>query len=65
MCTLYNKRILITANKRIHIISAYFLAVASGKHMHLLTSLYGTTIPQVTELIGLCISKSKDSILIL
>jgi len=36
-----NKRIPITANKRIHIISAYFLAAASDKHMHLLTSLYG------------------------
>jgi len=43
-CTFYNivnKRILITANKRIHIISAYFLAAASDKGMHLLTSLYG------------------------
>ena len=36
-----NKRILITANKRIHIISAYFLAAASDKHMRLLTRLYG------------------------
>ena len=27
-------------NKRIHIISAYFLAAASDKHMRLLTSLY-------------------------
>ena len=45
-CTYYitvNKCILITANKRIHIISAYFLAVASDRHMCLLTSLYGTT----------------------
>ena len=43
-CTYYNtfnKRILITANKRIHIISAYFLAAASDKRMRLLTSLYG------------------------
>ena len=36
-----NKCILITANKCIHIISAYFLAAASGKCMCLLTSLYG------------------------
>ena len=44
MCTYYNtvnKHILITANKRIHIISAYFLAAASDKRMRLLTSLYG------------------------
>jgi len=44
-CTYYNtvnKRIPITANKRIHIISAYFLAVASDKRMRLLTSLYST-----------------------
>ena len=34
-------RILIIANKRIHIISAYFLAAASDKRMRLLTSLYG------------------------
>jgi len=43
-CTYYNtvnKRILITANKRIHITSAYFLAAASNKRMRLLTSLYG------------------------
>ena len=43
-CTYYNtvnKRILITANKRIHIISAYFLVAASNKRMRLLTSLYG------------------------
>ena len=43
-CTYYNtvnKRILITANKRIHLISAYFLAAASDKRMRLLTSLYG------------------------
>ena len=43
-CTYYNtvnKRIPITANKRIHIISAYFLAAASDKRMRLLTSLYG------------------------
>jgi len=39
-----NKRILITANKRIHIISAYFLAAASDKRMRLLTSLYGINI---------------------
>jgi len=38
-----NKRILITANKRIHIISAYFLAAASDKCMRLLTSLYGSS----------------------
>ena len=34
MCTYYNtvnKRILITANKCIHLISAYFLAAASDK----------------------------------
>jgi len=36
-----NKRILIIANKRIHIISAYFLAAANDKRMRLLTSLYG------------------------
>jgi len=36
-----NKRILITANKRIHKISAYFLAAANDKRMCLLTSLYG------------------------
>jgi len=36
-----NKCILITANKRIHIISAYFLAAANDKRMRLLTSLYG------------------------
>ena len=45
-CTYYNivnKCILITANKRIHIISAYFLAAASDKRMRLLTSLYGTS----------------------
>ena len=36
-----NKCILITTNKHIHIISAYFLAAASNKHMRLLTSLYG------------------------
>jgi len=44
-CTYYNtvnKRIPITANKRIHIISAYVLAAASDKRMCLLTSLYGT-----------------------
>jgi len=35
-CTYYN-----TVNKRIHKISAYFLAAASDKHMRLLTSLYG------------------------
>jgi len=43
-CTIYNTvnmSVLITTNKRIHIISAYFLAAASNKHMHLLTSLYG------------------------
>ena len=38
-----NKRILITTNKRIQIISAYFLAAASNKRMRLLTSLYGIT----------------------
>ena len=46
-CTYYNtvnKRILITANKRIHLISAYFLAAASDKRMRLLTSLYGSLI---------------------
>jgi len=36
-----NKRILITTNKHIHIISAYFLATASDKRMRQLTSLYG------------------------
>jgi len=44
-CTYYNtvnKRIPITAYKRIHIISAYFLAAASDKRMRLLTSLYGS-----------------------
>ena len=35
-CTYFN-----TVNKRIHIISAYFLAAASDKRMRLLTSLYG------------------------
>ena len=43
-CTYYNtvnKRILITANKCIHLISAYFLAAASDKRIRLLTSLYG------------------------
>ena len=39
-----NKRILITANKRIHIISAYFFTGASNKRMHLLTSLYGISL---------------------
>ena len=34
-------RILITTNKHIHVISAYFLAAASDKHMCLLTSRYG------------------------
>ena len=46
-CTYFNtvnKRILITANKRIHIISAYFLAATSDKRMRLLTSLYGIVI---------------------
>ena len=46
-CTYYNtvnKRIPITANKRIHIISAYFLAAASDKCMHPLTSLYGISL---------------------
>jgi len=33
--------LLITANKRTHIISAYFLAAASDKRMRLLTRLYG------------------------
>ena len=39
-CNTVNKLILITANKRIRIISAYFLAAASDKRMRLLTSLY-------------------------
>ena len=45
MCTYntVNKCILIIANKRIHIIGAYFLAAASDKCMRLLNSLYGTT----------------------
>ena len=42
-----SKRILISDNKRIHIISAYFLAAANDKHMHLLTSLYGRHIREV------------------
>jgi len=42
-CTYYSKRILISANKRIHIISAYYRAAASDKHMRLLTSLYGNS----------------------
>ena len=37
-----NKHILITANKRIHIINAHFLAAARDKRMRLLTSLYGS-----------------------
>ena len=41
---------LITANKRIRIISAYFLAAASGKRMRLLTSLYGNILYLVREL---------------
>jgi len=41
---LSNNHILITANKCIHIISAYFLAAASNKCVHLLTSLYGSRV---------------------
>ena len=40
-----------TVNKRIHIISAYFLAAASDKRMRLLTSLYGIyNVPSVIAL---------------
>ena len=44
-----NKRILIIANERIHIISAYFLAAASDKCMRLLTSLYGMWSPRCVD----------------
>jgi len=56
-CTYYNivnKCILIIANKRIHIISTYFLAAASDKRMCLLTSLYG--IARVEQSISLLLS---------
>ena len=54
-----NKRILISADKRIHIISTYFLAAASDKHMRLLTSLYGTIHGECMEMLKQHTEKAK------
>ena len=61
-CTYYNmvnKRIPITSNKRIYIISAYFFAAASDKRMRLLTSLYGTSDAHKAAMSKLKVERSR------